>query len=669
MKKLFVQAVADEKKLRSALDGADIAPTLMSLVHLSGDMTILDEVAPHIKGAWSFLESVPEELKAKVRDQLVTVLKDYAASGKMPPKLLPSQTLRRMMSAVVGEKVAEEYVPLLIEEMRLNTEDARGLNWRVNPATLALKQFKVVIVGAGFAGICAAIRLQEASLPFVILEKNDRVGGTWYENAYPGCGVDTPNHFFSYSFNPNNNWSHHFSKRDEIWKYIEDTAEKYALHKHIRFGVEVTGAEFNEKSGLWKVGCRNADGSSDAITGNAVITAVGQLNRPSIPDIKGMDEFSGPHFHTASWDRTVDLKGKRVAMIGTGASAMQAAPTIAPDVAKLTIFQRSPHWAMHNPNYHKKVSEGHQWALQNIPFYSEWQRFQLFWSSAESFHESLRVDPQWPHADVSLNEKNHQVRENLIAHIRSELGDDEELIAKCIPAYPPYGKRMLRENHWYKMLKRPNVDLVTTAISHVTRGAIAMKDGTVHPVDVIIMATGFQAARILWPMDIKGRKGVTIRSVWGDEDPRAYKGMTVPGFPNLFVTYGPNTNPGPGGSTIFYFECQIRYMMQVIREMVEKGYSTIEVRREVHDEYNVKVDEKCRNMVWSHPRVNSWYKNSQNRITVNSPWRQLEYWQLTRTFDPDDYIHATAKPRSADGSEPDTDTSGSAVLSDKSIEV
>ena len=197
---------------------------------------------------------------------------------------------------------------------------------------------------------------------------------------------------------------------------------------------------------------------------------------------------------------------------------------------------------------------------------------------------------------------------------------------------------MLRDNNWYRMLKLDNVELITDAISYVTENAIVMEDGTRHQVDAIVFATGFQASRMLWPMEIRGRHGVDLRQLWGDDDPRAYKGMTVPQFPNFFVMYGPNTNPGPGGSTIFYFECQIRYIMQALRAMIDSDFATIEVKQEVHDHYNAVVDERCANMVWSHPRVTSWYKNAAGRVTVNSPWKQLEYWQITQRFEPSEYL-------------------------------
>jgi 4-hydroxyacetophenone monooxygenase len=636
MQASFSTAVYDERALRAALQEADIVPTLLVLVQLTGDMEILHEAAPFIKGAWNFQEEIPEQLKEKIRDRLVETLKSHTG---VRPNLTPpdEDILRQMMSVAVGQTVPSAYVPLLLEEMGLSERHSRttatGGEARRPP-----KGFKVAVIGAGLAGICAAIQLEQAGIPFVILEKNADIGGTWFENSYPGCGVDTPNHYFSYSFSPNNDWPHHFSKQGEILSYIRKTAEKFKLRDRIRLGVEVTRASFDEAVNRWNIETVDGQGRVERLRATALISAVGQLNRPFIPRIEGLEFFKGAKFHTARWDHSFEVNGKRVALVGTGASGMQVGPSIAPDVAELLVFQRAPNWAMRNPNYHKAVTDGHRWALNHIPFFSQWQRFQLFWVSAESFHDTLRVDPKWPMSEISLNRENHAVREQLVAYIRSELGGDESLIAKCTPNYPPYGSRMLRDNNWYRMLKLDNVELITDAISHVTENAIVMEDGTRHQVDAIVFATGFQASRMLWPMEIRGRHGVDLRQLWGDDDPRAYKGMTVPQFPNFFVMYGPNTNPGPGGSTIFYFECQIRYIMQALRAMIDGNLATIEVKQEVHDQYNAVVDERCANMVWSHPRVTSWYKNAAGRVTVNSPWKQLEYWQITQRFEPSEYL-------------------------------
>ncbi|NPT42835.1 NAD(P)-binding protein [Paraburkholderia sp. 1N] len=636
----FDAAVRDERALTSALETADFAPALMTLVYLTGDFTLLEEVSPHIKGAWSFLESVPEPLKNKVRTRLVTALKEFAAEGAQLPSLPDPRSLRRMMSASVGAEVPEEYVPLFVEELRLGNVDTRALQWRSDPGSFRRDAFKVVIVGAGLSGVCAGIRLKEAGIPFVILERNTGVGGTWFENHYPGAGVDTPNQFYSYSFNPNPDWSRHFSRQNEIWKYIDDTVDKFDLRQHIRFGVEVNGANFDEAGARWRVSCRTSDGEAETLECNVLITAAGH-NVAATPSFQGLETFAGERVHTAHWDHRVDLSGKRVAMIGTGASGMQVGPAVAGAVDNLTIFQRTPHWTMGNANYLRPTSDGQRWALKNIPLFNEWARFLVFWAASDGFHKTLHMDPNWHLPAQSLNSENHAMRENIIAYMRNELDGDEELLRKCTPDYPPYGKRLLRDNNWFKMLKRPNVDLVTDPISHITESGVVTKNGSEYKADVLVLATGFHASKLLWPMEIRGLGGTSIRDVWGDDDPRAYKGMTVPGFPNLFIVAGPNTILSHGGSAIFHTECQVTYILQAVREMVEKAVATIEVRENVYSDYNDIVDNKLQNMVWSHRGVTSWYKNKRNRVTMTSPWRLVDFWQITHEFDPNDFMLVT----------------------------
>ena len=522
------EAVRDETTLRTALADAEIAPLLMSLVQLTGDLDLMAEVAPHIQGPWSFLQNVPADLRQTVIDRLVAALQDYASAGRAAPPRPAPEVLQKMMSAGVGQPVPADYIALLLEEMSFGGEDTRSVRWRQPQPPAARAGFRVVVIGAGFGGLCAAIRLKQLGIPFELLEKNADVGGTWLENTYPGCAVDTPNHFYSYSFQVNNDWSRHFSRRDEILAYIREVVRVHGLREHIRFGVEVTEAAVDPATGHWTVHWKDGQGGSGRSQCNALITAVGQLNRPSIPHIEGIETFGGPAFHTAQWDSSVQLAGKRVAMIGTGASAMQTGPSIAPEVAHLRVFQRTPHWAMNNPNYHLPVKPGHNWALRHIPYYSNWLRFQQFWASSDGFHASLHKDPAWTQPAVSLNATNHRMREMIVDYVRGELGGDEALLAKCIPSYPPYGKRMLRDNHWYRMLRRDNVSLETDPIARVEPGAIVMRDGTRHEADVTIIATGFQASKNLWPITIRGRYGLTPRERSCYGDPGASPGKNRP---------------------------------------------------------------------------------------------------------------------------------------------
>jgi 4-hydroxyacetophenone monooxygenase len=622
-----------EHALRTALAEADIVPALMVLVQLTDDESLLREAAPHITGAWNYQESLPPALKDRIRTALADALLAGAARGTPPS--CDEETLRRRMSLAVGAEVPPEYVPLFREELGMAGADPRALHWRAPPDARRLQDFRVVIVGAGLSGICMGIRLLQAGIPFVILEKSADVGGTWHDNTYPGCGVDTPVHFYSYSFHPNPRWSRHFALRDEIQRYIEATVERFGLREHIRFGCDVQAADWDEAASVWRVRFRSAQGD-EQLACQALVTAAGH-NLPSTPRLPGIETFAGPVVHSAAWPQGLDLRGRRVAMVGTGASGMQIGPALAPQVERLTIFQRTPHWAMGNPNYHREIPAGQQWALEHVPFFQAWTRFLIFWAASDGFHKSLHMDPSWPQADVSLNADNHKLRETIIAYMRQELGGDEELLRKCTPAYPPFGKRLLRDNHWFRMLRRPNVDLVTERIERVEADAVLTRDGTRHAADALVFATGFHAQRLLWPMAITGRNGRNLRDVWGDDDPRAYKGMAVPGFPNLFVIAGPNTILAHGGSAIFHAECQVTWILQALREMVEQGVRSLEVREDVHAAYNERVERELRGMVWSHHRVTNWYKNAAGRVTMTSPWRLVDFWRLTRTFDPADF--------------------------------
>ena len=611
--------------MRRHLDEADIVPLSLALVHLTGEFALLDEIAPHVKGPWAHQAKLPETLAASIRDRLAAALAKGDAGLQVSE--LPAPMLLRMMSVAVGEKVPEAYVPVLVENMLVAP--------RVDPkafadTTAAGGDFQVAIIGAGASGLCAAIRLREAGMACTVLEKNDEVGGTWYENRYPGCAVDTPNHFYQYSFEPNDDWPHYFSRRQTIQAYLKGCADKYGVREAIRFGCEVESAIYDESSRTWSLRVRGPDGARSSFTANAVVCAVGQLNRPAVPAIPGLETFGGQVMHTAAWPEGADLRGRKVALVGAGASAVQVGPAIAGDVASLHVFQRSAAWVGRRVNVDAEVPEGKKWALRHVPFYAAWYRVQLFWAFGDGLHQALRIDPAWQGGNDSLNPMNAMLREAMVKHVRRELAGRDDLIAKLIPDYPPFGKRVLADTGWYRMFRRDNVRLVTSPIARVEANAVVSADGERAEVDTLLFATGFQAGRMLWPMDVRGVGGMSVRELWGDDNPRAYLGITVPRFPNLFILYGPNTNLGHGGSAIFLAECQVHYTLELLRRLRGRGHGAAEVRADVHDRYNELIDAKLKQLSWSHPSVRTWYKNSAGRIVTNQPWTLLEYWQLTR---------------------------------------
>ncbi|TFH20429.1 MAG: FAD-binding protein [Myxococcales bacterium] len=630
----------DDETIRQALEDVSCPALLMSIIHMTGDASILDG---DLRPQGIFLNEVQGFMSAQdqaaVRTRALEVIKSFRDGGcKLPPPPSP-ETIHRMMKFMVADEVPAEYIPMMLEEMELDGKDAREFHWDAGVTEEAKQAFHVVVIGCGMAGLLAGIRLEEAGLPYTIIEKNPSVGGTWYENTYPGCRVDVGNHFYCYSFEPNNDWTQFFAQQEELRAYFERCMDKYDVRDNVRFETEVVAAVYDEDSGRWSVRVRTAGGEEETLGANAVISAVGQLNRPKLPDIEGIDSFRGPWMHSARWNHEVDLKGKRVAVIGTGASAFQIVPTIAPDVEQLVVFQRSAPWMFPNPNYHVKVGAGKKWALEHLPYYGRWYRFLLFWPGCDGGYEAMRRDPSWTHQDRSTSELNDLTRIAFTEYLKEQVGDDEELLAKVVPDYVCLGKRTLQDNgSWLAALKRENVELVFDAVARGGEDRVVCAGGAEYPVDAIVYATGFHANRFLWPMDIVGRGGVKLADQWGDE-PTAYLGITVPNFPNLFCIYGPGTNLAHGGSLIFHSECQVRYILGCIRALLESGRSTIECRRDVHEDYDRRLQEEMSRMVWSHPSIkSSWYRNTAGRVTVLSPWKLIDYWRWTKEPNLDDFV-------------------------------
>jgi 4-hydroxyacetophenone monooxygenase len=542
-----------------------------------------------------------------------------------------------MMDWIAGVDVPAHYAPFLTDELQLTGVDTRAPDWSSAKLKRAAARMKVVVVGAGMSGLLAGIRLKQAGIDFTIVEKDADVGGTWLENVYPGCRVDNPNHMYSYSFEPNHDFPQFYSTQKVLLSYFQRVADKHDLRDRIRFETSVEEAVFDEARGRWRIEVKTRDGEREFIEADALITAVGQLNRPRYPDIDGLETFEGPSFHSARWRHDIDLAGKRVAVIGTGASAYQFVPEIAPRVARLEVFQRTPPWTLPGPTYHHDVPEGKKWLLEHVPFYGKWYRFWLFWMLTDGFYEGVKGDPDWSGGPQAVSAANAMMREMLIEAIRLQAPDDPELLAKVIPAYPVGGKRALVDNGvWLTALRRDNVALISEPIDKITAKGIVTKDGAEHPADVIIYGTGFHASRFLWPMRIVGRGGVDLHEAW-DGDPRAYLGMTAPGFPNLFMLYGPNTNIVVNGSIIFFSECSVRYVVGCLKLMAQTGSATLEVKRDVHDAFNVKVDAANALMAWGAPQVTSWYKNAAGRVTQNWPFPLVDYWNATVAPNPEDF--------------------------------
>ena len=629
---------ADDELIARALQDASIPTLMMSMIHMSGDASLLEGA---IRPAGAYINEyqgyMSEEDKATVRAQALQVIKTFRDGGCQLPPPPGRDTIHRMMNFFVAQEVPEEYLPMMLEEMELDGRDQRSDNWGSEVPQQHREQHKVLVIGGGMSGVLAAVRLQEAGLPFVVIEKNSSVGGTWFENRYPGARVDVSNHLYCYSFEPAHHWTQYFAQQPELRKYFEDVVSNHQLQDRFRLNTEVTRAVYDEDTNLWTVDTLDTSGNSETHVVNSVISAVGQLNRPKLPDVPGVEEFQGQWCHSADWDTDMDYHGKRVIVVGAGASAFQIVPTIAADVAQLTVFQRVAPWMFENPIYHEKVPEGKKWCLEHLPFYTRWFRFLLFWCACDGAYDTVVVDPEWPHQERSVNEMNDFVYQMFSDYIRGQVSDNEELLLKVLPDYPPMGRRTLQDNgSWLGALQRDNVTLEAQGISEVTTEGVIANNGEFFPADIIIYATGFKTDQFLWPMEIRGRGGQLLSETWSEE-PSAYLGITVNGFPNFYCMFGPGTNLAFGGSLVFNGECQMRYTMECIKLLLQSGDKALECTEEAHRNYQRRFREQHAKLIWEHPNVHSYYQNKQGHVTLLWPWKIIDMWRWTKQVDPGDY--------------------------------
>jgi 4-hydroxyacetophenone monooxygenase len=550
------------------------------------------------------------------------------------------------MSFAIGEEIDADYVPLMREELSVTGDDLRAPQWRADELAPD-RSFPVAIIGAGMSGILAGHRLKQAGVDVVIYEKNDDVGGTWLENTYPGCRVDVSNHVYSYSFAQRNDWPDYFSPQPELLDYFRTCADEFGVREHIHFGHEVTAMTWSDDDHVWTLEIDGPDGETTH-GACAVISAVGQLNRPNMPSIVGMDDFAGPSFHSARWDHDVDLDDRNVVVIGAGASAVQFVPYVAEQAAHLSVLQRTPNWFVPVPTYHEPVADGLQWLFRHVPGYAQWYRFWLFWRSSEGLLPACEVDDDWEDLSLSTGVGNAELRALLEQWLNLCYADRPDLHDIVRPMYPPASKRIVLDNgSWSTTMKRDNVTLDGSPIARIEADAVITTDAegreTRHAADVIIYATGFQASKFLTPMKVVGTGGRDLHDVW-DGDARAYLGVVHPGFPNFFLCYGPNTNIVVNGSIIYFSECEVHYAVGVIEMLLRNGWASADCRQDVHDAYNERIDAGNLKMAWGVSTVNSWYKAESGRVAQNWPFSLLEYWRQTRAPDPGDFATAGTKP-------------------------
>jgi 4-hydroxyacetophenone monooxygenase len=618
-------------ELARHLAPAALPALLMLVAHLTDDPSVLKREwspDPSTLPRGGYRESVAASIREFCLERLAGFAGSEVAFGRPSPEVL------RAIAHWTLDVDDAENLKLLDDVLSLDGEDHSAPSWTLEDVAPG-RQFPTAIIGAGLSGLLMALRLKQAGIPFTIYEKDEDLGGTWWENDYPDCRTDVPSHIYMYSFEAYD-WPSYFSRQNVIHDFLGHFADKHGLRDHISFRTEVLSATWDDDESEWVLSLRDLD-STRTERVKALVAAVGQLNRPSIPKFPGAESFRGPQFHSADWDHSVDWDGKRVAVIGTGASSLQFGPAMARTAERVTVFQRTPPWLLPTPELRAEIPADERWLFSELPGYRAWYRFSIFVPKLTGELPAATVDPDYPPTERAVSAESDLLRTKLTAYLEAQIGEEDWLREHVLPSYPPGSKRIVRDDGtWVGTLKRPNVDVVKGGVREITPDGIIAEDGQFVPCDVIVYGTGFKASDFLLPMTVTGRGGADIQTRWHGTA-AAYMGVTVPDFPNLFLLYGPNTGVIVHGNLVFFIEGQANYAMTAIRLLLQSGADGLSLKTDVYDQYRREIEEANALRVWGWSSVSSWYKNAAGKSPIMWPLSTLEFWQRTRAASPDHY--------------------------------
>lgn len=624
----------DKGTLRSHLLQADPGVLVAVLAQMTADASVIDRYGPKI-------DHVPDppERAGTTDPGTAEALADeiLAALGRPRPDgataAVDRELFTKLLPIALGTEVDDEQVDLLLEQGGFLPSQPTLPRTTPIPSTTTM-----AIIGAGIAGIAVALAAAEEGVHFEIYDRNHEVGGTWLTTNYPGIGVDTPSAYYSLSREVNPDWSNYYPQGAEYQAYLVALADKHDLRRHIRFGTEVEALWWDEQNQHWEIHTRAADGARSIDHARVVVTAAGYLNRPRFPDLKGRDTFSGSSVHSAQWDPTLNLAGKRVAVIGAGCTAVQIVDACVDEVEHLTVFQRQPHWVAPRKRLSDDVPEHRRYLGRALPFYAMWHRLKSYWATADNNYPIILRDPQWAQTHLSISAANDVLLQICQDYIDSMFGAGSELARKVTPDFAPYGKRIIRDpGGYYAALTREHVDVEASEPAEVNAEGILTADGRQIDLDVIIYATGYHLD-FLSTVDIRGRSGKTLAGEWGDS-PRAYRGGTVPGFPNLFITSAPNYSPGHGAGANFSMEVLAHFIVECLQLMALRDATTIDVTQDAFDDYVAGIDEAMQRTVWCHtPNAHTYYRSESGRVVVATPFRLVDLWRQHRAPIEEDFI-------------------------------
>ncbi len=618
----------DEEFVRRAVDEADLNALRIALFQATRDPELgaIELQETSIRGGSRKQLVVAPEHQDWIKQRAVRFLLHEASGHERNDPT--ADEVDALIEMAHGEPVAQESLRMRRDLVSFG-EFPLGATWTTTRPTLP-EGFEVVIVGAGFSGIGMAVQLSQLGVPFTILERRDEIGGVWSVNTYPDARVDTLSSTYQYAFEKNYPWTEYFARQPEVRGYLEHIAKKYGAFEHIRFGHDVVEGVFDEASSTWSLQVETATGEVTELTANVVVSAAGLFALPKPFEAEGVDDFAGELLHTTEWELGEHTaRGKRVAVIGNGSTGVQILGRIAEEAEEVFVFQRTPQWIQPRERYGEAVTPESAWLLDAMPYYWNWSRYVSLMPGFNT-HDFVVPDAEWIATGGHVNERNDGVRAGLVKYIRRQVGDRQDLVDRLVPDYAPFARRPVVDNGWYRALTRDNVELVTTPISRLTQREIETDDGLRREVDLVITAVGFRTTMYLYPTDYRGLDGASLQELWGKDGPRAHMGMTVPGFPNFFMLYGPNSQPVSGhGSLPAWFEIWTHYIAQCLVGMLESGSSRIEIRQDTYDDYNVRLDAAASGLVHlqdAGSRDANYYLNEWGRMQVNAPWDGEGYY-------------------------------------------
>jgi 4-hydroxyacetophenone monooxygenase len=624
---------AGDAQLEEVVKFAD-PMVLRGLVYqLTGDEAIA--ATRTVPGLFSFMPvnllADPSEVEL-IQRRAAELLKAFRDQDGDEVDVGSRERLRRSLALAAGTEPDPAEVEMWEEHTALDPS-ARSSRWTTTPPPAAKDQFEVVVVGAGIAGLAAAVQLERLGLPFTVFEKNADVAGTWYENRYPGARVDSPSRLYTHSYGVDYDWPSLFAVQADNERYLNWVADHFDVRKHIEFESRVTAMTWLDAENAWEVRVSGRDGDR-VVRANAVLTAVGLLNTPSVPEFEGLEDFAGEVFHTARWPEDLDLRGKRVAVVGTGCTGYQLIPAMAGDAERILLFQRTPSWIFPVDGYLSDSPPQARWLDRNFPYFTNFSRFALaHLFGPDCFGNAFNVDPDYED-EIALSEGNRKLYDERVAYLQATLADRPDLLAQMTPVAPPLSTRPVlcdTDDNVLHALLRGDAELIASGVSRLTEHGLETTDGRAFDVDVIVLATGFRADAFTWPMELRGRGGKAVDELWERDGPRAYLGTMLPGFPNLFMLYGPNTSPYSGGTPADYAEYVTRFALSCMVGLIESGRRSVDVSDDAYARFAEVNDRAQSRKAYMDARSNTYMKNRHGRSPSNAAIDVRRMWGWLRS--------------------------------------